>query len=53
MSNNPNYTDNSRGRKIATKCRVCGGSLLTPQDMKIEAHEECVNNYKTKMRMMW
>lgn len=52
MPKDPDYTNNSRGGKIATKCTVCGGALMTPQDMKIEAHEECVNKYTTKYRMM-
>lgn len=52
MPKDPDYMPYSRGGKIATKCTVCGGALMTPQDMKIEAHERCVQNYKTKYRMM-
>lgn len=52
MPKDPDYVDYSRGGKIATKCRVCGGNLYTAQDIKQEAHEKCLNNYKTKFRMM-
>ena len=52
MSKNPDYTKNNRGRPIATKCRVCGGSLMTTQDMKLEAHENCLKQYKSKTYMM-
>lgn len=45
---NPEYVDYHRGGKIATRCRICGGQLITPQDMKLEYHELCANNYKSK-----
>ena len=38
----PQHTlNNRRNNKVATRCRICGGKLYTPQDMKIEMHEEC------------
>ena len=35
-------------KKIATKCRICGGQLTDPSDMKKEMHRECKSNYKRK-----
>jgi len=52
LTKNPEYTNNNRGRPIATKCRVCGGSLITPQDIKLEAHEECLKQYKSNNYIM-
>ena len=46
MSRNPEYVK-SRGKTIATKCTICGGALYTPQEFKLEAHERCINNFKT------
>tara|TARA_R110002012_G_scaffold266695_1_gene450296 strand:- start:383 stop:538 length:156 start_codon:yes stop_codon:yes gene_type:complete len=50
--NNPEYVPNTRGKPIATRCRICGGQLTTPQEFKIEAHEICVKKYKSKQYMM-
>ena len=33
----PQHTlNNRRNNKVATRCRICGGKLYTPQNMKIE-----------------
>tara|TARA_R100000805_G_C3609569_1_gene110104 strand:+ start:437 stop:604 length:168 start_codon:yes stop_codon:yes gene_type:complete len=39
----PEYTENSRGykKRVATRCRICGGQLLIPEDFKREMHERC------------
>jgi len=48
----PQHTlNNRRNNKIATRCRICGGKLYTPQDIKIEMHEEC-NKDNTNIYMM-
>jgi len=52
MTKDPNYVNYSRGGKIATKCRVCGGNLYTAQDIKLEAHENCLQKYTSKFRML-
>lgn len=52
MPKDPEYVPYSRGGKIATKCKICGGSLMTPQDMKTETHESCVSNYRSKYKLM-
>lgn len=44
---NPEYTLNSRSNKnIATRCRVCGGQLLSADEMKKELHDECDQDNK-------
>ena len=50
--NDPEYAPNKRGRPIATRCRICGGQLVSPAEFKIEAHEQCVKQYKSKQYMM-
>ena len=48
----PEYTQgNRRNNKIATRCRVCGGQLLTTQEIKMEMHEKC-NKDNTNMYVM-
>ncbi len=38
----PKYTKTARrNAKIATHCRVCGGQLLTTQEITKEMHERC------------
>jgi hypothetical protein len=38
----PKYVLNKRKNKtVATCCRVCGGQLMTAQDIAKEIHEEC------------
>ena len=45
--NDPKYTLNKRtNKRIATRCRVCGGPLLSASDIKNEIHEECNNDNK-------
>jgi|TARA_R110002020_G_scaffold153171_22_gene332490 hypothetical protein len=46
---NPDYVK-GKGRNIATRCRICGGQLTHPQDMKSEAHQPCLKKYKSKLR---
>ena len=49
---NPKYILNKRKNKnIATRCRVCGGQLMTAQDIAKEIHQECDVD-KNKMYMM-
>jgi hypothetical protein len=44
---NPNYTLSNRTKKrIATRCRVCGGQLLNAQEIKNEIHAECDKDNK-------
>lgn len=38
--------NNRRNNQVATQCRICGGKLYTPQDMKIEMHESCNKDNK-------
>tara|TARA_R110000765_G_scaffold251456_1_gene352883 strand:+ start:429 stop:599 length:171 start_codon:yes stop_codon:yes gene_type:complete len=47
---NPHYVPSriSFNKKIATKCRICGGQLTDPEDMKKEMHKVCEVNYKRK-----
>ncbi len=47
---NPEYVPSriSFNKRIATKCRICGGQLLDPNDAKKEMHERCYNSYKRK-----
>jgi len=52
MMNNPEYVPNTRGRPIATRCRICGGQLVNPKDFKNEAHESCLKKYKSNKYMM-
>ena len=52
MSRNPEYMKTQRGKTIATKCSICGGALMTPQEFKLAAHERCIENYKNKNYMM-
>lgn len=50
--NNPEYTINNRkGSKLATKCRVCGNKLYSPEEIKNELHDRC-NNDNTKIYLM-
>lgn len=50
---NPEYTKNTRGykKRVATRCRVCGGQLLVAQEIKNEMHDSC-NRDKSNMYMM-
>ena len=50
MTKNPKYEKDRKGNNIATSCRVCGGQLLHPNDIKEEVHPKCVLNYKSKLR---
>jgi hypothetical protein len=51
---NPEYIKSawSYKKRIATKCRVCGGNLLLPEESKNEMHNECKNNINDNMYMM-
>ena len=48
----PKYIKNKRKNKnTATRCRVCGGQLLTAEEINKEIHEKCdIDN--TNMYMM-
>lgn len=46
---NPDYVTGPRGN-IATKCRICGGQLTHPTDIKNEIHSHCLSRYKSKLR---
>ena len=49
---NPNYTNNNRrGSQVATQCRVCGGKLYLPDEMKREMHDKC-NKDNSNIYMM-
>jgi|TARA_Y100000310_G_scaffold76164_1_gene72593 ribosomal protein S27E len=48
--NNPKYVTSrwSRDNRIATRCRICGGQLTHPTDMKNEVHDKCIKEHKRK-----
>lgn len=50
----PEYTRNNRGykKRTATRCRVCGGQLLMPEDMKREMHEDCAKKENKNVYLM-
>ena len=50
MTKDPEYVESmiSYMKRIATKCRICGGQLTDPEDAKREMHEKCLKNYKKK-----
>ncbi len=49
---NPEYTLNKRkNTRIATRCRVCGGQLLSAEEIKNEIHEMCDNDDKNVYMM--
>jgi len=43
----PEYEESkfSYNRKIATRCRICGGQLLTIEEMEMEMHEQCRKDF--------
>ena len=51
----PDYTESnwSYKKRIATKCRICGGQLILPDEMKKEIHAECDKNIKNNTYVMW
>lgn len=49
---NPNYIYNNRkGNNVATKCRVCGNKLYSPDEIKNEMHIKC-NQDNSNIYMM-
>ena len=38
--------------RIATRCRICGGQLILPEECRAEMHEKCKNNIKDNTYMM-
>ena len=52
MSNDPDYVKSKRSymKRIATRCRICSGQLLDPAEEKIEMHDKCSKEYKSKTR---
>ncbi len=51
---NPDYVASHRayGKRIATRCRICGGQLLIPEEIKKEVHLACESNADDKLFMM-
>lgn len=51
---NPNYVSSHRAykKRIATSCRICGGQLLLPEEIKKEMHLKCVNKNDKSIYMM-
>jgi len=48
----PQYIKNARSsKKIATRCRICGGQLLNPDEIKKEMHERCNRENKNTYMM--
>ena len=35
-------------KRIATRCRICGGQLTWPSEAKNEMHDICAKEYKSK-----
>jgi len=50
MSSNPEYVSSRRSymKRIATRCRICGGQLLDPAESKKEMHTNCEKMHKRK-----
>ena len=50
----PDYVDSkiNYNRRIATRCRICGHQLLTPEEQKQEMHHKCKKNFKDKDYVM-
>ena len=50
----PDYDKSHRSYKnrIATKCRICGGQLLLPEEMKKEIHSTCDSNLSNNTYLM-
>ena len=50
----PNYVSSHRSykKRIATRCRVCGGQLLLLEEIKLERHKKCVPKSNSKIYMM-
>jgi hypothetical protein len=47
----PDYVESrhSYSKRIATRCRICGGQLLHPLEARKEVHDNCVASYKKKI----
>lgn len=39
-------------KRVATKCRICGGQLLLPEENKQEMHTDCKNKIDDNIYMM-
>ncbi len=50
----PEYTNSNRAYKnrVATKCRIFGGQLLLPEEIKKEVHAECDKNLNNNTYVM-
>lgn len=50
----PEYTKSpwSYKKRVATKCRICGGQLLLPEENKQEMHTDCKNKIDDNIYMM-
>jgi hypothetical protein len=51
---NPDFVKSHRayGKRIATRCRICGGQLLIPEEIKKQVHEVCEQQLDDNMYMM-
>ena len=51
---NPKYTKSNRAykKRVATRCRICGGQLLLSEEIRKEVHEACDKNIKSNTYMM-
>tara|TARA_B100001093_G_scaffold202694_1_gene194684 strand:+ start:858 stop:1025 length:168 start_codon:yes stop_codon:yes gene_type:complete len=51
---NPDYQNSrwSYKNRIATRCRICGGQLILPEESKAEMHFKCKNEIKDNTYMM-
>jgi hypothetical protein len=51
---NPEYVPSHRsyGKRVATRCRICGGQLLIPEEIKNEVHESCESKVDNNLFMM-
>jgi len=50
---NPEYVSSIRAykKRVATRCRVCGGQLLISEEIKLEMHEACNKDTKNVYMM--
>ncbi len=50
----PEYVNSkfSYNRRIATRCRICGHQLLTPEEQKQEMHDKCKKEFSSKVKVM-
>ena len=51
---NPEFVKSHRayGKSVATRCRICGGQLLIPEEIKKQVHESCESKINDNLFMM-